>query len=153
MAQYYYAIGTSTGDIINLEGGVTPVNPPRSAYTEWSRVYDRADGLVGADGWPGATWTFDVLTQAMVDYLRGYCAGKSAAVVICTRGGDGVMGLYSGVMEWPDDLLKARSFGGRYLGASFRFRRLAALGYYPLVGSSGQWLTADDGTLLMSHNR
>lgn len=126
MTIYSYAIG-STNPPTNLELLATPVNAPRGRYTGWSRTYDRADGLVNADGFPTAVWQFDVLTQAMVDQLRTFCSGKSAVVYITTRLEDGTFDTFSGVMIWPDDQLAKRNFGERYLGLEIEFRRLEAV--------------------------
>ena len=126
MPHYQYAIG-STNPPTNVESLSTPLNPPRGEMVEWSRTYDRANGLVGADGFPVARWKFDVLTQAMVDQLRSFCPGKSSEVYITTLKPDDTYGTYTAVMVWDDAQLKKRNFGGRYLGIEIEFRRLEAV--------------------------
>jgi len=123
MPQYEFGIGSSAPPT-NVESLTVPLNPPTSTMTGWSRTYDRSDGLVNADGFPVATWKFDVLTQAMVNQLRTFCTGKSSEVCINTRLPDGTFDTYTAVMIWPDDQLNKRNFGGYYLGIIIDFRRL-----------------------------
>ena len=125
MPLYSYEIGT-TSSTTNLESLTTPVNPPRGTFVEWSRTYDRADGLVAADGYPVASWHFDVLTQAMVTQLRTFCSGKSANVYIKTRKLDNSFVKYSAVMIWDDKQMEKRVFNGRYLDVEIEFRKLVA---------------------------
>jgi hypothetical protein len=123
--QYSFEIG-STSTTTNLEALTTPVNPPICNFTEWTRIYDKLDASVGADGYPACTWHFPLLTQAMVTQLRTFCSGKSANVYIKTRRSDGTFVKYSAVMIWPDNQLQRRVQMGRYLDLEIQFRKLVA---------------------------
>lgn len=125
MTEYSYAIG-STSTVTNVESLTTPVNPPRGTFQEWTRVYTSSSGMESGDGYPSATWHFDVLTQAMVTQLRSFCSGKSASVYITTRNGAGSFVKYSAVMIWPQNLMDKRVFRDRYLDVEIEFRKLVA---------------------------
>lgn len=124
MPVYSYEIG-ATSTTTNLESLATPIYPPRSSYIEWTREYDKANGMVGGDGYPMAIWHFDLLTQAQVTALRAYCSGKSSSVYIKTRGPAGTFVKYSAVMIWPSDLMR-KYVAGKYLDVQIEFRRLVA---------------------------
>ena len=126
MAEYSYALG-SANPPTNVEDLATPLNPPRGRYSEYGVLLDRGDGHVAGHGFPTAIWHFDILTQAMVDQLRVFCAGPSAAVYLTTRVNDGSFDLFSAKMIWPSQVqLDARNMGGKYLGLEFEFRMLEA---------------------------
>lgn len=126
MPTYNYEIGT-TSSTTNVESLTTPVNPPRGDFREWSRSYDKADGTVGGDGFPMATWTFDLLSQAMVAQLRTFCTGRSASVFINTRKNDDTFAKYSGVMIWDPGQVRKRAPGDRYRNIVIEFRKLQAV--------------------------
>lgn len=124
MPVYSYEIGT-TSSTTNLESLSPAIPPPRSVFVEYTREYDNADGHVGADGYPMAIWTFDLLTTAQLAKLRSFCSGKSAAVYIKTRNASEAFAKYSAIMVWPSDLMKKR-VAGKYLDVQIEFRRLVA---------------------------
>jgi len=127
MPQYSYGISASTSATTNVESLTTPLNPPRSTYNEWSRIYDRSDGSSAGDGYPSAVWHFDYLTQAQVTQLRTFCTGRSASVYITTRINTGAFATYTAQMIWPGDLLQKRQFGGRFASIDIQFRKLEAV--------------------------
>lgn len=124
MTQYSYGI-SSTSTTTNVESLTVPLPPPRSAYVEFTREFDKADGQVGGDGYPATTWHFDALTQAQVTQLRSFCSGKSAVCYVVTRIPAGTFSKFSAIMIWPSDLMSKR-IGGRYLDVSIQFRRLVS---------------------------
>ena len=126
MPVYSYAIGASNPPT-NVESLATPLNPPRGTFYEAGQFLDRLDANIAGQGYPVASWRFDVLTQAMVDQLRTLCTGYSSDVYITTRKLDGTFATYSAVMVWPSRQLDRRNFNGRYLGLEFQFRQLEAV--------------------------
>ena len=127
MAEYSYEIGT-TSSTTNVESLTVPLYPPRSEFVAWSRTYDKADGLVGADGYPMALWHFDLLTAAQIAQLKtsSGVSGKSGATYIKTRTDTNSFVKYSAIMIWPDDVAKKRVFRDRYLDVTIEFRKLVA---------------------------
>ena len=126
MTVYSYEIGT-TSTTTNVQSLATPLYPPKGFYQEWSEAVDRANGLQASHGYAMAEWSFDTLTQAMIDQLRTFCPGKSANVYINTRINDGTFDKFSAVMLWPDDQLKKRTFNGFYQDITIEFRKLVAV--------------------------
>lgn len=124
MTQYSYGLG-STSTTVNVESLTVPLPPPRSAYVEFTRQYDKSDGQAGGDGYPSTVWHFDALTQAQVTQLRAFCSGKSAAVYVVTRIPAGTFSKFAAVMIWPSDLM-AKRVAARYLDVQIQFRRLVA---------------------------
>lgn len=131
MAIYDYQIGTSLAGLTNLESLATPVRPPRGRFVEKSLLFDRADGHVSGHGSILVVWSFDVLTVAMVNQLRQFCTGQSAAIWIKTRvPPDSISSvetfrIYNGIMIWPtQDYMERRQIGGKYLGLEIQFRQL-----------------------------
>ena len=124
MPQYHYGIGVAT-PVTNLESLGTPVNPPRGTFAEWSVVRERGDGSTVGHGYPQVTWHFDYLTQDMVDQLRTFCPGKSAAIYIQTRlSSAGTWDEYSCIMHWPDDIASLRTGPGIYENVDILFTKL-----------------------------
>jgi hypothetical protein len=123
---YSYEIGT-TSSTVNLESLTVPVNPPIGDFKEWSRSYDRSDGMVAGDGFPSAIWRFDTLTIAQVAQLRTFCTGRSASIYINTRKPDDAFGKYSCVMAWDEDQVRKRTFKGFVIGLEIEFRKLEAV--------------------------
>lgn len=121
MTRYNYAL-SPTYPAANVE--TQGLNPPRGRYYEAAQFVDRLDAHRAAVGYPTAIWTFDVLTQEMVNALRAICPGYSAEVYLTTRTGDNTFADFAGVMIWPEQQMDKRNFGGKYLGLEFQFRRL-----------------------------
>lgn len=135
MAQYEYGLGLAADEIVYLEEMPVPtypfmVNPPRGNFVPYSIKNDRGDGHISGHGWPKDTWSFDVLYQNMIDYLRStYCPGQSANLYISTRNDSGVFAVYYGILAWPSqDQMSKRNFNGTYLGLTFELRRLELQG-------------------------
>jgi hypothetical protein len=126
-----YEIGTSSGAMTNLRD--LPVSfaghEPVGRMAEWSEAYFKGDGLKAGDGFPVAIWKFPMLTQEMVNQLREFCPSPAASanVYIRTDKPDGTWASFSAVMDWPDDQMDRRQWGGRYWDIEFTFRMLEAL--------------------------
>ena len=121
MTRYSYALDTTyPPENVETQG----LNPPRSRFYEAGQMVDKLNGHIAGLGFPSTVWTFDVLTQTMVNALRAICPGYSSDVYLTTRKPDGTFGNYAGVMVWPQQQMDKRNFNGRYLGLEFQFRQL-----------------------------
>ena len=132
MAIYSYALGASNPptnlETLLSEAGFLNGLVPRSVFREVAQQVDRLDAHVSGQGNIQAEWTFDLLTQSMVNTLRTICSGQSAAVYLTTRKNDGTFATYSAIMIWPSlTQMERRRFKGRYLGLEFQFRQLEAV--------------------------
>jgi hypothetical protein len=121
-----WEIGTTADNLTNLSDLPVPVYEPApgSGVTEWSRTYFRGDGLKVGDGFPLNVWRFDMLTQEMINQLREFCPNASASVYVRTLKPDGTWGTYSAVMDWDEEQMNKRRWGGRYWGVEIVFRML-----------------------------
>lgn len=106
MPQYAYMIGTSYGDLTNVESlSGTPLPPPKSDFKPFATSVVLASGKSRGLGFPVATWNFGYLRQAQRDRLRQFCTGTSADIWIKTRTNDSAdtFSYFQGVMNWPED--------------------------------------------------
>ena len=105
MPLYSYQIGTTYGGLTNVESLATPLNAPKSTFTEYSQNIALGSGAVRGGGWAVATWNWGFLTQAQRNQLRTFCTGKSASIFIQTRKNDtsDAYQVYTAVMVWPDE--------------------------------------------------
>lgn len=129
MPIYSYALGTTypptNVETLLAEAGYLDGTVPVGRYFEAAAFTTRLDAGQSGQGSPRAVWTFSVLTQTMVNTLRGICPGFSASVFITTRNNTGTFETYSGTMIWPAaDQMQRRQFRGKYTGLEFEFRNL-----------------------------
>lgn len=123
-ALYVFNIGTSMGDITNLELLPVPVTPPKSTFSPYTTVIDLADGSKRGLGAPMATWHWDGLPQTMRDQLRTFCTDASASVYIRTYTKDNAYAphYYQAQMSWP--VLSEETWAKMRLDFTIEFRQL-----------------------------
>ncbi len=133
----YYAIGASS-TVTLLSALTVPVYEPTGRYLEAAQWLNLANGGQRGQGFPVAVWEFTSINQLMVNQLRTFCAGQSAAVWIVTRRNDGTFAKFSAVMLWPGpDQMRQRTGAnkasplGFYERLNFTFRRLVFDSVYP----------------------
>ena len=127
MTQYEYQIGTTEGNLTNLESLPTPVVPPKPTYTPHAKTVDLGDGSVRGVGAPVVTWHWEFLTQPMRDQLKQFCLGSSAPIFIATYTKDNQqeLAIFSGIMKWP--IMSEEQYATRRLDFSIEFRELIRL--------------------------
>jgi len=103
MTLYGFAIGTTLGNITNLESLTVPIVPPKPTYSPYTSVVDLGDGSVFGKGSPIASWHWDFLPRTMREQLRQYCTGASSNVYIYTytKDNSGELKLFYATMIWP----------------------------------------------------
>ena len=105
MPIYSYQIGTTYGNLTNLESLTTPVDAPKSTFVPYSQYIQLGDGTVRGSGWATAEWRWGYMSQAQRNQLRTYCTGASASVYINTRKNDtsDAYQVYTATMIWPQE--------------------------------------------------
>lgn len=112
MALSEFKIGTTSGDIANIESLGTPLPVPRAPFKPYARSVSAASGFSIGKGFPSVIWIFSRLTPAQREQLRTFCAGDSATVYIQTmtneaNSGAGVAAdsyhTYRAIMHWPEE--------------------------------------------------
>jgi hypothetical protein len=117
---YEYKIGANEGDLTLLTDlGITA--PPHASYRPFSTSVILANGIEQGNGFPVATWHWDVMKIGWSDILAGYLSGNlSAPVVIRTRlnrldvSDDYDWATFSCTMRWvtgDEDLQSRRNVG------------------------------------------
>lgn len=103
---YEFKIGTTLGGLVLLTDlGITA--NPRPTFQPFSSFVRLADGTLQGNGFPLATWHWDVMKAGWSDILAAYLGGNlSATVYIRTRlnrldSGDYDWANYYCVMNWP----------------------------------------------------
>lgn len=101
MAVYSYELGTTAGNMANLEDMSPAVFAPKHGRIEYSRPVTTGDGQVKGLGWLTTSWHWDFMTQAQYTQLKTYCANLSASVFIKTKNNSNTYSTYSAIMLWP----------------------------------------------------
>jgi hypothetical protein len=122
MTQYTYKLGTTYGNMTNLESMSPPVSAPHHTLIIYSKPITVGDANVKGLGWKTTTWHWDYLTQAEYTQLRTYCTGLSANVYINTKKNDGSYQAYTAVMIWPPE--EPEFNAGKLLDITIEFRAL-----------------------------
>jgi len=125
MTLYSYEIGTSTGNLSNLE--LLGLDPPfQDGYTEASEIVEGADGLVYGHGWAETSWNWGLISQDNYDILRGYCSGRSAIAYVRLLGPDNTWDYCKVVLVWPPQNPPANN--GYIFGLTVRLRIITNYG-------------------------
>jgi hypothetical protein len=118
-----FEIGTSSSTT-NVESLTTPLQPPRSTFTEFSQDIELGDGGVRGGGWIAATWTWDYMTQAQYTQLLTFCVGKSDTTTwIVTKTDHETFVKYACVMVRPSTVERR---DGKVMNVTIDFRSLVA---------------------------
>ena len=108
-----FEIGTTVGNMTNLEALVPPLPLPRSSYAPTAVVKRTGGGGKRGFGFPAAIWSFPLMSLDERNALKAYCPGASAAVYIRTKLDDDTYGDFTATMNWPDDDTSERWYGVR----------------------------------------
>lgn len=102
-AMYEFSLGTTAGNLVNIESLTTPVYPPRADYKKFAEEAMLGDGSVRGLGAPRATWHWGFLSAAQRSALRAYCAGASSQVYVRTPDDLLAFHTYRAILFWPKE--------------------------------------------------
>lgn len=96
-----FSIGTEQASLVLLSD--EDITAPQHSYRNAAQVFRLGSGLQKDLGKPIVTWSWNALSTEAREFLRAFCPGRSAEVVIRTLDDGLVYYDYSCTMHWPVD--------------------------------------------------
>lgn len=128
MTKYNYMIGTTMGNLVNVESLVTALAnqnacvPPKGLFVEPYSVYrTAANGLEVGDGFPRFDWTFDAMHNDQLKAMLVYVPNQSAEIYARTRKTDRTYGYYKCIIHRPKPDEMEPAFNDMWHNITFHF--------------------------------